>query len=291
MRVTNQMMINTFRRNLSSSMREMDRLQEQLSSGRQINRPSDDPVGLTYALRLRTNLTENDQYQRNVSDGLTWLENTDSALNEAGQALQRARELAVYGANGTHSQESLDAIAREVAQIRQHLEAVANTEVAGRYLFAGTKTTTKPYDNGTWQGNTAVMKYEIGPGVTVPVNVSGAEVFGDNTDSVFKALSDLESKLLAGDTAGVSAQIGVIDQWLNKNQSIRAEVGARTNRFQLAQSRLEDGYINFSTLLTKTEDIDTAKVITELKMQEEVYRSALAAGARIIQPTLVDFLR
>lgn len=291
MRVTNQMMINTFRRNLSSSMREMDRLQEQLSSGRQLNRPSDDPVGMTYALRLRTNLKENEQYQQNVSDGLTWLENTDSALNEAGQALQRARELAVYGANSTHSQESRAAIAKEVAQIRQHLEAVANTEVAGRYLFSGTKTTTQPYSAGVWQGNTAVRKYEIGPGVTVPVNVTGAEVFGDNSDSVFKTLQDLEAKLLAGDTAGVSAQIKEVDRWLDKNLTVRAEVGARVNRFQLAQTRLEDGFINFSALQTKVEDIDTAKVITELKMQEEVYRSALAAGARIIQPTLVDFLR
>ncbi|MDA8212019.1 MAG: flagellar hook-associated protein FlgL [Clostridia bacterium] len=291
MRITNNMMVNTFRRNLNSNMREMDKIQEQLSSGRRINRPSDDPVGLTYSLRLRTNLTENDQFQKNVSDGISWLEGTDGALNDANQALQRARELAVYGSNDTNNTESLAAMAKEVAKIREHIEGIANTEHGGRYLFAGTKTTTNPYQNGTWQGNTNLTNYEIGPGITLSINVTGSEVFGDNVDSVFKVLADLETNLLAGNTAGVSAQIGKIDQWINKNVATRAEVGARINRLELTQARLEDGNLNFNTLLTKTESIDTAEVITQLKMEENVYRAALAAGARIIQPSLMDFLR
>lgn len=298
MRVTNSMMMNTFKRNLSNNMRGMDKLQEQLSSNRRINRPSDDPVGITHSLRYRSNLVENDQYQKNVSDALSWMESTDGALNEAGNALQRARELAVKGANSPNDSEALKAIAMEVSQIREHLEAVANTEYAGRYIFSGTNTNTEAYLNGVWQGNTDKINYEISPNVTLPTNVIGADIFGvdgpvGSGTSVFDALKSLENDLLTdpADFSAISGRIGDMDKWINNNLTTRAEVGARINRLELAQSRLEDTNINYQTLLTKTEDIDAAEVITNLQMQENVYKAALSAGARIIQPTLVDFLR
>lgn len=298
MRVTNSMMLNTFKRNLSNNMRGMDRLQEQLSSNRRINRPSDDPVGITHSLRLRSNLVENEQYKKNVSDSLSWMEGTDGALNEAGNALQRARELAVKAANGTNDPDALNAIAMEIAQIREHLEAVANTEYAGRYIFSGTNTNAQAYLNGVWQGTGDKISYEISPNVILPINVNGTDVFGvdgppGTGTSVFDDLKSLENDLLTDppNFTSISSRIGDIDKWVEKNLTTRADVGARINRLELAQSRLEDSNINFQTLLTKTEDIDAAEVITNLQMQENVYKAALSAGARIIQPTLVDFLR
>ncbi|HEX3032837.1 MAG TPA: flagellar hook-associated protein FlgL [Bacillota bacterium] len=293
MRITNSMMINTFNRNLGRNLREMNKINEQLSSGLRINRPSDDPTGITYALRLHTNITENQQYQKNVSDARSWMETTDTALNEAGLGLQRARELAVQGANGTNDLEAMKALAKEIGQIRQHIEGVSNTEIGGRYIFSGTMTNVPAFAAGTYQGNSQDLKYEIGPGITLPINVPGDQVFADipGADSVFKALTDLENQLNTGQYGLVSGQIKQLDKWISQNLSTRAEIGARLNRLELTENRLVNSNLNLNSLLDKTENVDETEAITQLKMQETTYNTSLAVGARIIQPTLMDFLR
>lgn len=297
MRVTNSMMVNTLNRNLSNSMRVMDKTQNQLSTGKRISKGSDDPVGVAYAMRMRTNIVETEQYQKNVSDALSWLEATDSALGDIGNALQRVRELAVNAANGTHNAESLKAINDEIGQIKDHIQNTANTNLAGRYLFSGTSTGIQSYVNGVMQGNQNKVHYEIGVGTRLPINVTAGEVFsdldaaGNETDSIFMALDKLMLDINSGDSALISSNLSAIDKWMDKNLSTRAEVGARINRLELTDNRLNETELNFTKLLSETEDADMAEVLTKLKMQESVYRAALGAGARIVQPTLIDFLR
>lgn len=300
MRVTNNMMINNFNRNLSKNLRAMNKTNEQLVSGLSINRPSDDPTGITYSLRLRTNLTENDQFQKNVSDARSWMETTDATLDQAGQALQRARELTVQAANGTNDSGSLEAINLELEEIRKQLEGVANTDLGGRYIFSGTQTDTEPYTAGVWNGNDKPSRYEIGAGTVLPVNVTGESCFVRKSSddvtkvldtNVFEALESLRAKVTAGDTVGISSQLSQLDIWISKNITTRAEVGARLNRLELTENRLSSNDLNLNGLLDKTENVDQAKAITELKMQESTYNTSLAVGARIIQPTLMDFLR
>lgn len=290
MRITNSMMVSTLLRDLNTNLGKMTRSQEQLSSGKRINRPSDDPVGLVDSLRLRTNLTELQQFKSNGDASLSWLEATDSALDEAGSILQRIRELAVQGANGAAMpQLALDAVAKEVDQLKRQLINIGNTTHGGKYIFSGTETLTAAFDTaGVYQGNNNALQYEIGIGVKIPVNVDGAQAFSN----VFTVLDNLINDLNTGNSANISStRLAELDTVMSQQLQVRSDVGARVNRIEFAVNRLDTLKVNSTDLLSKVEDADMAELITRLKMQENVYRASLATGARIVQPSLVDFLR
>src|SRR5690606_11287306 len=219
---------------------------------------------------------------------------TDSVLNEVGQALQRVKELAVYGANGVLPQDARDAIAREVDQILEHLVDLANSSHAGLYLFGGHRTTTPPYvlsgrTESSYQGDEGRRELEIASGVKIAVNVLGSELF----DQIFQAVTNLRDALYEeGDTATVGNQsLAEVEDALDTLLRVRADVGARINRLELADARMQELELNVEQLISDNEDVDLARAIIDLKVAENVYRAALASGARIIQPTLLDFMR
>jgi flagellar hook-associated protein 3 FlgL len=307
MRITNGMLSATFMQDLNRNLRGLAKYQHQLASGKRVSRPSDDPVAIVKSLRLRSDLGDIEQFVKNADHALAWLNTTETALAQAGDVLQRARELAVYGANGTLPQESRDAIAEEVKQLFDQMVQIANTSYAGQYVFAGTETKTQPFTGDlsdatpavTYAGNdgpAGEKRTETGTGQTLAYNLDGRKAFASTGSGdpfqVFESLKSLYLHLKNSQTQEVSSQdIGELSQAIDHLLAVRAEVGARVNRLELTKSRLNDANINFTDLLSKAEDVDVAQVIMELKNQENVYRAALATGARIIQPTLVDFLR
>jgi flagellar hook-associated protein 3 FlgL len=289
-------MLNTqLLRNLSNNMSRLDKLQSQMSTGRVINKPSDDPVGISFSLRYRSELAEHAQYQRNIDGALSWLEYTDTMLDQTVQVIHRARELAVQGANGTNPQEALNIIAKEIKQLYEQLVDIGNSRFNGKYVFNGEMTDLQPYtmDKAPIQGtDSGKIEYEIGVGVRIAINVTGEDVFGKpgETSNLFLTLRDLVEKLESGNISGVSNVIERLDQRLDKILGVRADIGAKTNRVELAEERIKDININLESLQSKTEDADLAEVIMRLKMDENVYQASLAAGARLIRPSLVDFL-
>jgi len=294
-RVTQTMLNNNMMRNLSNSMGRMDKLQEQLSSGRKISRPSDDPVIATRGMYYRSSLMENEQFQRNVSEAQSWMELSDKSLDEANSVLQRVRELMVYSGNGGLAQDSLSAIAKEIGQIKNHLGSIANQTVGGRFIFAGTDTNNPPYDVTTGQftnSNEGEIQLEVNKGIRLPINVTGTSVFrfaGTNGQDIFNLLGSMITDLESGKP--VTDKLKDMDEQIDNLLAVRATLGARINRIELIKGRLENEEVNVKGLMSDNEDADVAKVITDLKAQENVHRAALSAGARIIQPTLIDFLR
>lgn len=293
MRVTNSMIVNNFMNNLNNNMREMDKIHQKLATGKNISRPSDDPVTVLYSLRFNSSLIETEKYLDNVASSTAWLNTTETALRQASDILHSVRDLTVRGANDTLAQASRDAIAKEVAQLKEQLVHVANTTHDGRYIFGGFQTAQAPFDNlGNYSGSAvADIEYEIGVNIKMIINITGDDVFKAPTD-VFQLLTDIENDLLGGNSASLSTtRLTELDSAIDSVIANRSTIGARTNRLEMTETRLLEAKTNFSQLLSSAEDIDTAEVITQLKMQENVYRTALASGARIIQPTLLDFLR
>ncbi|MGD8190284.1 flagellar hook-associated protein FlgL [Brevibacillus ginsengisoli] len=293
-RVTQTMLNNNMMRNLNSSMRNMDKLQEQLSSGRKINRPSDDPVVATRGMFYRSSLIENEQFQRNVNEAQSWMELSDKSLDEANTVMQRVRELVVYSGDGALEKSSLESIAEEIDQIKDHLGNIANQTVGGRYIFAGTDTKNPPYDYDKKQftnTNNADIKLEMNKQIFLPINVNGQTVFNYKSDgnNIFNVLDNIVSVLKSGKE--VSGQLKNVDSQIDNLLAQRASLGARTNRIELIKDRLSNEEVSVTKLMSDNEDVDTAQVITDLKMQENVHRAALGAGSRIIQPSLLDFLR
>jgi flagellar hook-associated protein 3 FlgL len=301
MRITQGVLIKNLLRNYSKNISKMDKLNMQMSTGSRINTPSDDPAGLVTSLRLRTKLHQNEQFKKNVGDAISWMERAESAFNTMTSVLQRARELTVKGANGTNDPSALKAIADEIKQLKNELGDVANTTLDDRYIFGGTRTMDKVFDNSsqTWNGNNNSINYEISENIRFQVNFDGS-VFGvdfssgtpDMSNSIFatldKIVTDLENGVF-NELSGVD--LGKLDNHINELLSYRSEVGAKINRLELVDKRLEDMEINYTKVLSDNEDVNMAELIVDLKNQENVYRASLAAGARIIQPSLADFLR
>lgn len=313
MRVTPKMLSDQMLSNLNKNLSRLQKVQWQMNTGKKIAKPSDDPVGINYSLRYRSDLAANEQYQRNLDSAMSWLENADSALNQLVSVLDRVRFLTVQGANGTNSDQSLEAIAAEMRQLRDQLYEIANTQFNGKYIFNGQKTNQPPYpkdDNGNYSyadiddntkdpfhdGN---IEFEVARGVTVQVNIHAGQIFGTMQDEsgekeddiIFEVLDDIIKALENGIPEEVGNQLGRLDSRMDKVLQAWAEIGARYNRMELMNNRLQDDKLNVTTLLSKTEDADLAEVIINLKTEENIYRSSLSAGARIIQPSLIDFLR
>jgi flagellar hook-associated protein 3 FlgL len=295
-RITQGVINTNLIRNLGTNLKRMDNYQNQLSTGRRINKPSDDPVGLSFALRYRSELSANDQYQANVNSATSWLDFTDSTLNKSNEVFQRLRELTVQAANGSNPPSALEAIQSEVTQLYSEMVSIGNSEFNGKHIFNGQKTDIPPYTDATAaadQTDPLGIQFEIGAGVKIPVNITGQQVFGDPTDSdnTFKVMQDLITSLGSGDFNGIETALGKIDSRVDKFLAVRSDIGAKMNRVDLSSGRLADINANLQLLQQGVEDADVAETITNLKTSENVYQSTLSVGAKIIRQSLIDFLR
>lgn len=296
LRVTQGMINTQLMRNLNSNMRQLDKLSEQLASGRKINRPSDDPVGITYSLRYRSEIAANEQYQRNVDSALSWLDFTDDLAKQAGDIMHRVKELTVQGATGTNPQSALDSISSEMKQLRAQLVQVGNSQLTGKYVLNGQKFDQPPYTDAnatTAMPDTGDVLYEVGTGSVLGINLTGSEIFGapGEADQVFAMLDRITAALDSGDHEAVNAELGHIETRVEKLLSARADIGAKTNRVELMENRLADLNLNLTDLQSKTEDADFERIIIDSKIAENIYQASLSVGAKIIVPSLVDFLR
>ncbi|WP_201002387.1 flagellar hook-associated protein FlgL [Paenibacillus glycanilyticus] len=317
LRVTQRMMSSQMLGNITNNLNSMNKLQNQLATGKAINKPSDDPVGITFALRYRGEIASNDQYKDNADATMSSLEYMDTTIGQATDIVQRFRELIVKGANGTLEQTSMTAIQTEVSQLYNQMVEIGNGQFNGKQMFNGEQTGVKPYSTigldqaldplavppqtkaFSNQTDTGSIKYELSPGMTMDVNITGNDVFGKpvtdpndtNSDNLFQLMHRAYDMLGSGDQTGLSSLLSQIDTRMNTMLTARAQIGARVNRVEIVQGRLSDVDVNLQQMQQKVEDVDMAEAITNITTLENVYQASLSAGAKIIQPSLVDFLR
>ena len=435
MRITNNMLISNMLTALGNNEGRMSKYQNQLNTGKKIQLPSDDPIVAARALKLRTDVSKIEQYQKNLGDAQSWVDATDAALAQIGDVLKRAKELATQAANGTNSSTETGDIGQEMKQLKIQLVHIANTTYSGRYMFSGFQTDQKLIEDDEGSADfgkfkigvdtvTEKIQFEIGAGDNIDINVTGGDVFNlggnasgrknglltadiDNitypytidgtnnvldltvdgvninaniasnnytdvdslTSAIAKAVNDkideynstlatgvpkiqyIEAKinggkmelrttskgatsaisitsplssffdsvntinivsspgvdgaepammalfsgviadLDSGNNSGVRSQLDQFDVQIDNLLRVRADIGARQNRIDLSADRMSNDLVNMTDLMSKNEDADPAETIMNLKMEENVYQASLAGGARIIQQTLVDFLR
>ena len=292
MRVSNEYMANNLMKNLNENREELNEYNRQLSTGKKFDLPSDNPTGVATSMNLNSKLEQNEQNIKNLDEGIGWSESTDSALGQASNVLQRVRELALRGANGSLSEADREAIADEVHQLRENVVEVANTTYNDRYIFSGQKTKVKPYQGITgaaadYQGGSGKIERQIASNTKLQINQTG-----ENFEQILDHMETLENDLRNNDQAAISNnRVGEITQDIDTILQMRSENGARQKRMQMTMNRLEEDKIKFKKLKSENEDVDIAKTIMDLKMSENVYRAALSSGSRIIQPSLVDFIK
>lgn len=287
MRITNAMLTGRALQNLQANYAGLARVQAQVSSGRRLNRPSDDPAQVRTAVKLRDTLNAIDQHLRNVDTAQRLTDTAETAFAGAGDVIQRARELAIQAANGTVSSSDRQKIAAEVAQLGEALVALANTRSGEDYVFSGQRSRTAPYASisAAYAGDSGTLQARIAPGVAVNASVPGDQAFG----AALSALNQLGAALAAG-TAPSPAVITALDTGLDSLLAGRSRIGAVANRLEDSRTFLEDGRMSAISVLSTLEDADMAAVISEAATRQAVYEAALSVNAKILRRSLVDEL-
>lgn len=290
-RVTAPAMTQTAMRHLQANLTELARLQQQATSQRAFSAPSDDPAAAAAALDLHAEQRRNEQYARNVDDGMAWVTTADTAIAASTALLGRARDLTVRGANdGAMDATAKEAIAVELEGIRDELLAKANTRLLGRSVFAGTSNTAAFAADYSFSGTPgAEVMRRVSDSATVRVDTDGAEVFGSGGDSVFALIDTIVADLRSGTNVG--PRLNEIDDRLTAMLSAQGAVGTRQSQIERAKEAAVHNSVSLEARRAAVEDVDSVEVLVRLQAQELVYRSSLAVNARVLQPSLMDFLR
>lgn len=301
-RITPAMLTGSTLNDINAALAAMQRSSRELSSGKKILQPSDDPYGASRAINLESQLEGLSSYAGTVQDGISWENTSSAAMASINQVAERVRELLVQGGNGTFNQGDLNAMASEVEQLTESVKQDANTQYAGQYVFAGTATTTAPYEMGAndeYQGNEGVVSRAIGPGAVVGVNTNVSALLGDGKESGDGKLLDTLRTItehLRGGTAEdraalTSTDMKSLDANLETLSQLQATAGSVTNQLQTATIRIEDLQGAITHSLSNTEDANIAEVSIAFSSEQAAYQAALRAGASIVQESLLEFLR
>jgi flagellar hook-associated protein 3 FlgL len=279
--------------NLQRSISKGQKIQDQLSSGKQINRPSDSPTGTVTSMQLRGESRANNQYARNANDGLGWLNTIQDTLGDTSTLVNRARDLTTQGLNsGSSTPQSNEALAVEVDQIKASLLGYANAKYLGRPVFGGTTTGDNAYDsNGGYVGDAGQTLRTVGANSKVRVDATGPEAFGTGTTQLFTVLQSISDNLRSGDTNALGISLKNLDSASDLMKNTLSGAGARYNRVTQMQQSAQDRLLSVTSQLSDVEDVDLPKTIMDMQLQQTSYQAALAAAAKVIQPSLIDFLR
>ena len=292
MRVTESMMYASANSNVANDLAALQAITEKVSSSKQLNRPSDNPADARSAVGLHDTLAQLNQFGRNIDSASSKVSAMDTALGSAGELIQRANELAIEGANGTLDASQRQAIAAEVSQLTEAMAQDAGARVGDEYVFSGFRVDRAPFQItgpgqvGPYQGDHGVTLARIGPASTMQVNMAGDAVFG----SAITALTQLQSDLNGGQLVQ-SSTITQINTALQTLTQARAMVGARANRLDDAKSSQAALVTSNQALLSQLEDVDMASAITEMTKRQTTYQATLAVTAKVMQTSLIDYLR
>ena len=305
-RVTTQTQMRSAQSNLQTNLARMAQLQDRASSLKAIDRPSDDPAKAADSLAVRADQRAVAQYSRNAENGNSWLTTADTALSNSTDLLNQVRDLTVQGANdGSLSQAAREAIAVRLDGLKQDLLSQANSSYLGRTVFAGNSDAGVAFKpDYTFTGSTTgSVDRRIDADTTIKVDVDGSEVFdvnATNATSVFTLIDNISAALrgtpgTATTPPTLPSNIGHfltdVDARMKTVLTAQADVGVRQGQIQKAGDTLVKQKGALEAQRSAIEDVDLGQAILDLKLQEVTYQSALAVTAKVLQPTLMDFLR
>jgi len=275
---------------------DLKNINEKIASGKTINRPSDNPIGLVDSMGLKTTLSQLEQYQRNIDYGMSWLNHREAALSEIGGLIDRAYEISVQTANDTQSAESRANVAAEVGQLLDQTIDLANTDVGGNYIFAGYRTKTTPFsktvvggiETAEYLGDTNDFQIQIGKDETLTIGRNGQNTVMDS--NVFTALGTLKKALEDNDVATIRQQMSELKSAADALDNQVADTGAKVNRLETRAQVVSSLTLSVKERLSDVEDSDLAEMVIELKQRETAYQAALATAARLQAISILNYL-
>lgn len=293
MRVATRTIYYNLQKKLLSLEERQQKINEQIASGKILNRPSDNPLAMISVLHLRTAWSQVQQYQRNMETTKTWLNLTESALQQVAELIGRAKEIATQMASDTQNSETRALAAKEVDHLLEQVISLGNSDLGGKYIFAGYKVNTVPFakvgDAVQYNGDTNTIQIAIGQEETLPLNKDGQTAFMDS--SIFTVLGTLKSALENNQTAEIRQQLEDLQNVADYLNNQIVDIGARLNRLEAKQNILKDLDFLFQERISKEEDADISALVVDLKAKELAYQAALLSSVKIHELTLLNYLR
>ncbi|MDD6795387.1 MAG: flagellar hook-associated protein FlgL [Clostridiaceae bacterium] len=328
MRVTNRMMVNSYLNDMNYNLTNINKINNQLATGKEINRPSDNPIKAAKSLSLNTSLSANAQYKQNIIDTNNYLDTVDEALYQIGNSVSRIRELMIAAGNAAYGSSERAANRDEIEERVKEISQILNSSFDGKYIFGGTKTDSKPVTYENNDGTTEIkfldkdgkkisldtsdeadlivlknigstLNVEISQGVTVDYNVNAMQILkfqndkGEDVD-VINLLSEIQNNLISTDPREqqkvLNENLNSIDDVITNLLTLRSSVGAKQNRMESAQNKNEDENLNMTEILSSVEDIDFTQKTIEYSMVQTTYMAALQVSAKVLPKSLLDYL-
>jgi len=296
------MTINTFIRNIHQQAGDMLKAQQQIASQKRINKISDDPIGMGHVLGYRAKIATIEQYKENINQGMSQLEFNETTLDLASDLVVTAKRVAENYAGLELTQQEKQLAAYQVKDLYKQLEALANSKFNNNYVFAGHATDTAPFShdagyNATYHGDDGQLRLMVGENVEINIDADGRKIFQNAANggvNLFDELKNLIDGLENADPAAGSAQIqATVSALAQAGQQIddrRAEYAPALYRLQFTDEYWDNLKPKLQGALAETEQADIPQTVLELKNLETAYETTLATAARIIQPSLMDFL-
>jgi flagellar hook-associated protein 3 FlgL len=296
MRIATRTLFDSMERRIQQLTEGLNTVNEKLASQKKINRPSDDPLGAAAAIGYRNLLSQVDQYGRNLTIGKSWMDSSESALSQSQDVVTRAKEISIQMADATQSAATRANAAQEVSQLLDQAISLGNTQIGGKYIFAGYRTGTPPFvkfnngvfDTAQYNGDGNDFQVAIGKGETLTVGRNGQTVFMAST--LFDTLGGLKKALEDNNVTGIQQSLDGLDTALNRLNDQLADVGARANRLDIRQNILQTLTLDYQGQLSEVEDADVAQMSIDLKQVEMAYQAALMTTARIGNLSLTNYM-
>lgn len=329
-RVSENSSIHSIQHAVGKTKSRMEDMQIKGSTLKRIMKPSDDPIGNADLLAVRSQNIDANQYLRNLNFANTSLNFTETVLGELTDILTKAKELAIGQASDIYNPEVRQGVAKEIHQLRLQALGLANKRMGNRYLFAGQKVLTKPFnEEGKYFGDTNKMHIEINKDVYIPINITGNELFFDKaaqkpsskltapdviddktpqpqgpernlaseeatptvTSSIFDELASLENALLTDNPEIIQNLLEQLDRSIDRVIAQRTQVGALANNISNAESNIEKLKLHNEEFKTKIEDADVAELFSNLQKEQNILKASYQASATMMNQSLMDFLR
>lgn len=324
MRITNASMVRSHLYDTQNNLTNMSKINQQISTSKVINTVSDDPHKAIKIMNINNEIKYTEKYNYNIDESVGWMNTTDGALDNVGNLLGEIKETILKVGNGTYSQNEMKSLNEDMNEKIKQLADTLNSTHGGKYLFGGSSVDDVPITvienpdgtvklefskdkNGQTIPNTDDLKADISSGINIDYNISVGEILNikdgnGNTVNLLDEinnLSTLMNDIANGDeqTAAKAKETllndtkGKIDTLFDHVVNERTSLGVRVSTAEKIKELNDEDILNIQDVLSKTQDTDVVEKFIELKSAEMIYQASIQVGAKLIQPTILDYIR
>ncbi|HZS49147.1 MAG TPA: flagellar hook-associated protein FlgL [Blastocatellia bacterium] len=294
MRITDTGAARNFLQNVAIQRERADQLNQQMSSGRKLLRPSDDPLAAQQSLQTRASLSRNDQYSKNTQVAQSKLENVDSIADSLQLSIDQAIQLTTQGLSGSTTDSTRTILSTQIQAIKDQVLSLGNTSIGGEYIFAGSKTDTLPFvsNNGavSYSGDSAAVYTRIDDNTLAQTNVNGQELFMGSKD-IFATLDNIRQALTTDDATSLRQGLVDLNNALDQTNIVRGHIGATLDHLQSRSNDIQQQDVSLTAQQSNLEDANIVQTAVQSNQAQVALQASLNAGARILSVSLLDYLK